>query len=157
MVVDTETTGLLDYPKVEVIEIAIVSMKGKVLYHSRFRSRHRIPKQVIKIHGITNSMVKMSPGFNEEYARIKQILDGKVAVAYKSEFDEGVISKTCQMYSLPVPDCRWECAMRAYRSFRESKKYLPLPNAVHNAISDCQSIRELLKQMATGCLKGIAT
>ncbi len=44
VIVDTETTGLLKYSRVEVIELAVVTMEGEVIYHSRFKPRNKIPK-----------------------------------------------------------------------------------------------------------------
>ncbi len=150
IVLDTETTGLLKYTKVEVIELAALTSKGKVIYHSRFRPRHKITKRTIELHGITNEAVKNAPLWSKEYPQIRDILRGKVVVTYKAEFDRGAIARTCKMYGLELPDCRWDCAMFAYRAFQESGPFLPLPGSTHAALGDCRATLNLLRRMAKG-------
>ena len=148
VIIDTETTGLLDYSRVEVIELAVVTMRGKVVYHSRFRPRYRIPKCTTAIHGITNHDVKSAPTFKDEFSNILKSTHQKVSVAYKADFDKGVIARTCGLYNLEPPECRWECAMHTYRTFQESGRWLPLPGGKHNAVDDCQAALKLIKRMA---------
>ena len=150
VIIDTETTGLLDYSRVEIIELAILTMRGKVLYHSRFRPRYRIPKRTTAIHGIIDEDVKNAPTFKDEYSNILKKIQSRIAIAYKADFDQGVVSRTCKLYKLEPPECRWECAMHAWRAFQESGKLLPLPDAKHNALDDCKSVLKLLRQMAKG-------
>ncbi len=150
VIIDTETTGLLDYTRVEVIELAIVTMQGKVAYHSRFRPHYRIPKRTTSIHGITDEDVKDEPTFKDEYSTILKSIQSRITVAYKADFDKGVIARTCGLYNLEPPECRWECAMHTYRAFQESGKWLPLPGAKHNAVDDCKSVLKLIKWMAKG-------
>lgn len=148
VIVDTETTGLLDYSRVEVIELAVITMEGKVVYDSRFRPRYKIPKRVTRIHGITNDDVKNELSFAEEYTNITDSIHSKIAVAYKTDFDKGAIDRTCALYNLEPPECRWECAMHRYRAFKEAGKWLPLPESKHNALDDCMAVLRLLRQMA---------
>jgi DNA polymerase III epsilon subunit-like protein len=150
VIVDTETTGLLDNSRVEVIELAIITMQGEILYRSRFRPKYRITKRTIAIHGISNEDVKNNKTFAEEFPKINSILNSKIAIAYKSDFDKGVIKNTCKIYKLDPPECRWECAMNAYRAFQESGKWLPLPNSKHSALDDCNAVLSLIDLMAKG-------
>ena len=154
VIVDTETTGLLEYSRVEVIELAVLTMRGKVVYHSRFHPRYRIPKRTTAIHGITNEDVRNAPTFKEEYQNILKSIHSRIVIAYKADFDKGVISNTCGLYKLEPPECRWECAMHAWTAFQESGKWLPLPDAKHNALDDCRSVLKLLRQMSKGSLGG---
>ena len=150
VIVDTETTGLLDYSRVEIIELAVITMHGKVAYHSHFRPRYKIPKRTTDIHGITDDAVKYEPIFMDEYSRIMESIHSRTCIAYKAEFDKNVINRTCAIYKLEPPECRWECAMHAYRAFQESGKWLPLPNSKHNALDDCKAVLGLIHQMAKG-------
>jgi DNA polymerase III epsilon subunit-like protein len=150
VIVDTETTGLLDFPKVEVIELAIISTRGRTLYHSRFRPRYRIPKRTIEIHGITNDTVKDAPKFKTEYDRIRECLDARTVITYKADFDRGVIERTCAEFNLEPPECQWECAMRSYSAFLETGRWQPLPNAKHGALQDCRAVLKLIRRMARG-------
>ncbi len=150
VIVDTETTGLLDYSRAEVLEIAVMNMRGETVYKSRFRPRHKIPKRTTGIHGISNEDVTDEPTFKDEYPNVMEALHSKISIAYKAEFDSGVIERTCGLYKLEPPECRWECAMHAYRAFQESGRWLPLPNSKHNALDDCRAVLKLIRLMAKG-------
>jgi len=150
VIIDTETTGLLDYKRVEVIELAVISMRGRVLYHSRFRPRHKIPQATIEIHGITNEAVKDEQRFTDRHSEVHAALNGKIAVAYNAKFDNGVLSRTCLSNDLQTPDCKWECAMHAYRAFLKAPRWVPLPGGKHTALDDCRATLRLLKLMAKG-------
>lgn len=147
LILDTETTGLLKDKNVEVIELAIMTIRGKIVYCSRFHPRYRIPKRTTDIHGITNEAVKNAPDFKDEYSKIVKLLQSKTIIAYNSGFDKGVISRTCEMNKLSPPDCHWECAMKIYRTFMGLGKYLPLPKAKHNSLDDCKATLNLIKRM----------
>lgn len=150
VIVDTETTGLLDYSRVEVIEIGVVTMRGKVLYNSRFRPRYQIPKHTTDIHGITDADVRNEPPFRDEHPNLMNVLHSRLAIAYNAKFDNGVITRTCRRYKLDPPDCRWECAMHAYRVFLGSGRYMRLPWGTHSAVADCKAVLKLLRHMAKG-------
>lgn len=154
VIVDTETTGLISglhkNERAEVIELAIVSMKGKVLYSSRFRPKYKIPKRTTEIHGINNDDVKDCPTFAEEQPKILAALAGKLALSYNDRFDSGVIGKTCAMYKMSPPDCKWECVMRMYRAFIEGPRFVRLPGTTHGAVEDCRATLRLVRLMAKG-------
>ena len=155
VILDTETTGLIEGPEknpnTEVVELAIISMKGKILYNGRFRPLYEIPSHVISIHGITNEAVKKSPSFAKEYKKIQKILHGKIVVAYNSRFDQKVIANTCRMHDIQLLDnLSWECAMWAYKGYMESHQFLRLPHGKHSAIADCRATLNIIKKMAKG-------
>lgn len=150
LIIDTETTGLLDKPSVEVIELAVLTMSGTILYQSHFRPRYRIPKRVTEINGLTNEILKNEPRFKDEHTKVFEMLNSRIVVSYNTRFDKGVIIRTCGLNKMEPPDCRWECAMWAYRAFQESGKLLPLPRAKHNALGDCRALLRLIKIMAKG-------
>lgn len=148
IIIDTETTGLLDYENVEVIELAIINMQGEIIYNSRFRPRYKIPKITTDIHGITDEDVVDSPTFKDEYPKILEAMNSKITIAYNAKFDAGVIEKTCKLYELEAPECHWECAMLLYQLFLGAGKWTKLKNATHNALNDCNAVLDLIKHMA---------
>ena len=153
VILDTETTGLIEGPlrneNAEIVEFAIIDMKGTVLYNKRFKPRFEIPVIVIGIHGITNEAVKNSPSFANEYAKILKILHGKIIVAYNSRFDQKIIGNTCRLHELAQIDgVTWECAMWAYKGYQESPRFLKLPNGKHSALADCNATLKLIRQMS---------
>lgn len=148
VIVDTETTGLRQKKSAEVIELAVLSMKGKVLYHSYFRPRYPIPKRTTNIHGITNEFVKSAPRFKTEHETIMNAVHSKVVIAYHANFDREMIVRTCKVAGVEPPDCRWECAMHNYRTYENSPRLLPLPDKQHNAVGDCKAVLKLIKRLA---------
>ena len=148
VVLDTETTGLLEKTNVEVIELAAVDMRGKVVYERMFRTRYRIPKRVIQIHGITNEETKSCPAFPEEAEKVRAALNGRIIVTYNARFDREVIRRTFRLHKLETISAKWECAMHAYRTFSGSGPYLRLPNGSHRALSDCQATLKLIRKIA---------
>ncbi len=148
LIVDTETTGLLQHPKAEVIEMAILDMKGRLLYESLFRPKFPIPQRTIEIHAISAKDVHRAPTFDVEHERIAAILKGRTVIAYKAQFDQGMLRRTSHFYRLPPPDCRWECAMWNYKYFLASSQFQKLPFSRHRARADAKAILRLMKVMA---------
>jgi len=153
VIIDTETTGLVEGPEknpnAEVIELAIISVRGKVLFNARFKPIHKIPAHVTEIHGIKDSALKKAPSFAEKYPEILKILHGKIVVAYNSRFDQKVIENTCRLHNLnPATDVVWECAMWAYKGYQESPRFLKLPNSTHSALADCNATLEIIQKMS---------
>jgi len=151
VILDTETTGLLKQdPQAEIIELAIISVKGKKLYFSRFKPKYTIPTRTIEINGFKPSDVKSSPGFKDEYEKIIKILSGKVVIAYNEKFDRGMMERTASFFDLPPPELKWECAMWVYKSYNEAGRFLPLPKAKQNALGDARATLKIIREMAKG-------
>lgn len=148
VILDTETTGLLKKSKVEVIELAVINMKGKRVYQRLFKPKYKIPVRVIKIHRITNDRVKSSPTFFAEWRRINNVLNGRVIVTYNAQFDRGVLNRTCKLHKVESLSARWECAMWAYRYFLGTGRFEALPGGSHRALADCRATLSLLRTMA---------
>ena len=97
---------------------------------------------------MTNDDIKNETSFVEEYLNIMISVHSRIAVANEADFDKSVIKRTCDLYELDPPECRWECAMHRYRAFQDAGKLLPLPESKHNALDDCHAVLRLLHQMA---------
>ena len=154
VILDTETTGLVSGPhkndRAEVIELAIISTSGKVLYESRFKSKYKVPKRTTAIHGITNEDLVNCPTFAEEIPKITALIEGKTVLSYNDRFDSAVITQTCAMHKAPPPDCKWECVMRMYRAFLKGPRFVKLPGASHGAVADCKATLKLIRLIAKG-------
>lgn len=148
IIVDTETTGLLDKSNVEVIELAAINMQGRPVYQGTFKPRYKIPARVIKIHGITNEAVKSCLSFAQEAEAISALLHGKTVITYNAKFDRDVIGRTFKLHKLEGVSARWECAMQSYRTFARSGPYLKLPYGSHRALADCRATLRLIRKMA---------
>lgn len=147
IILDTETTGLLEKSNVEVIELAAINMKGKLIYQGMFKPRYKIPGKVIKIHGITNEAVTSCPTFAQEAEAIINTLHGRTIVTYNAKFDREVIGRTFMLHKLEGISARWECAMWAKRAFSRSGKLSKL-GGTHRALADCRATLRLIRKMA---------
>lgn len=148
LILDTETTGLPKKKRnVEVIELAVIDMKGRPRYQSLFKPRYRIPQKTINIHGITNAQVRRAPRFASEWPSISSLLGGQTIVVYNAAFDRAVLRRTCELHGTEWMDARWECAMHAYRWFMQSPWFLKL-EGTHRAAADCKAVLALLRKMA---------
>lgn len=90
IVLDVETTGL-DPAKHEIIEIAILKyVRGEKVesFSTLIKPYNSISKEITKINGITNKMVKSAPRFKEVCAKINSyISESKYIVGYNVTFD----------------------------------------------------------------------
>ena len=89
---DTETTGI---GKNDVlIEISIIDHDGSVLVDSLVRPNKPIPYDAIKIHGITEEMVKDAPLWPEVWGKVEAALAGRVVAIYNADFDIRIMKQS---------------------------------------------------------------
>jgi DNA polymerase III epsilon subunit-like protein len=162
---DTETTGL--EKSSEIIEIGIIDDTAQVLFESLVRPTAKIPSDAMRIHGITNDMVKDAPAWFHVWPKVEAVLAGRQVGIYNSEFDLRLIQQTHVRYHI-----RWElnattpfCIMKLYAQFygqwnRAYGNYryfsletarqqcnIPLPNS-HRALDDALLARAVLHHIA---------
>ena len=158
VILDTETTGLNRWD--EVIELAILDMKGNTLYESLFNPLESIPNEATQIHGITNELVQNSPSFLEEWETIWGILKDKTVLIYNSRFDVNMIYQTLEKSDLLFCDDSFKsfCVMEFFKDYIDSRRWVKLSDACetmgvdvkqdHRAAGDCQMVLELIKAIA---------
>lgn len=112
---DTETTGF--GTKAEIVDIAVVSSGGELLYESLVRPERHIPRDASAIHGIYDADVRSAPRWDEVYTDLSAILHDKRIVVYNVVFDRQMVQQACERYALPPPQAEWECAMKKYAGF----------------------------------------
>lgn len=93
VVIDTETTGLGEYA--EIIEIAIINMRGEVLLDTLVKPIHPIPPEVTEINHITNEMVASAPAWHEVFPKVLAIISMHKWLAWNSGFDARMLEQTC--------------------------------------------------------------
>ena len=87
-VVDVETTGL--HPETdEIIEVAAIRCIGGELdsYATLVRPRQKIPANITKLTGITNSDVKEAPRIETAMTQLSEFIEGLPIVAHNAPFD----------------------------------------------------------------------
>lgn len=93
VVIDTETTGLGE--DAEIIEIAIINMRGEVLLDTLVKPTKPIPPEVTEINHITNEMVANAPAWRDVFPIVLMIISGHKWLAWNSDFDARMLDQTC--------------------------------------------------------------
>jgi DNA polymerase-3 subunit epsilon len=115
---DTETTGFGS--RAEIVDIAVVSANGDLLFESLVQPEGRIPRDASAIHGITDADVRDAPYWCELHDEIVRVLEGRRIVVYNVSFDKSMVDQSCKQYALPAPAADWDCAMKKYAGFHGS-------------------------------------
>ncbi len=116
VVLDTETTGL--DAQAEVLEIALLSTQGEVLFDSLIRPQGPIPAAATAVHQLDAATVAHAPTFRELYPRLAALLRKRFVVVYNAAFDSRILDQTCARYGLlALRPAASHCAMLEYAKF----------------------------------------
>jgi len=97
---DTETSGLLDNPHAEVLEIAVVGIEGNVFLDSKVKPMNlaealafdeKGTKRALEINGYTEEDWKDAPTFKELVPQILEVFEHKAIVGQNPNFDREFI------------------------------------------------------------------
>lgn len=120
VVLDTETTGLR-YPA-EICQISVLDFMGDSIIGSYVKTKHPIPADATRIHGITDEMVAGAPDWNIIREQLWAILETKHVIIYNAEFDYSMLLSTDKVWGYGTAwaqaDCNWLCAMKWYAEQR---------------------------------------
>ncbi len=160
---DTESTGL--GPEAEIVDIALVSANGSVLFDSLVRPSGPIPAEASGIHGIFDHHVAAAPTWTEIAPYLATLLGGARVVVYNARYDSGLINQCCARYGQHAMAGSWECAMLSYaayvgepgkwgRGFRWHKldaaaRAFGFPPGGHRALADALTCRSVVLAMAS--------
>ncbi len=158
---DTETSGA--YPVgSDIVEFGAVKYQnGKLVDKIEFLFQPREPMSdfIIKIHGITNEMVKDCPSISEKINEIHEFMRGSVLVAHHAPFDLGFLSYDFEKAKLDFPETINLCSsLMARKLIPESGnhklqtlvKFLGIDGgSAHRALDDAKSCYHV----ASECLR----
>lgn len=161
VLIDLETTGLITDPRVEIIEVAIITHQGEVLLNSLVKPKRRISPEATKVHRISNKNVAGAPDFRKIYPQLVVHLHKQRVVAYNVEFEQKILAMVCNRYEqAPIIPNEWHCAMQLYAAFKRSERFFRLGMAcenenilvdnAHRALGDCRMTLALLHKIAEG-------
>ena len=159
LILDLETTGLSDDPKVEICEVAILNHHGETLFQSLVKPVRPIPMAASRVHGISSITVKDAPSFKKVYPEIAALLNGQKVVAYNAPFEQKILEVVCLREKLDPPaPAEWICAMRSVSAYFGTQRFMKLAVAcsqlgvrvtgAHRAVGDCQLTLAVMKKMA---------
>jgi len=160
---DTETTGVK--PTDDIVDIAIISTSGEILFEQLFKPARPIPPDTSAFNGISNKMVADAPDLQEFYSTLAELLADRVVVAYNVDFDRSMLSNAMKRRGLPwLETTRWTCAMEAYAAYNgEASWHRPgfrwinlekatarfgIPKPTHRARADAEACRAVVHAMA---------
>ncbi|PDW01418.1 3'-5' exonuclease [Candidatus Chloroploca asiatica] len=152
VILDTETTGLDCHA--EIVQIAIIDLKGGVLLDTLIRPSQPIPSAATAIHGITDDMVKDAPRLLDILPLLRSLLDHHTVLIYNAEYDSRILSQS-GVPNLAGWPTTFVCVMQWYSmyvgDFSEyygDYKRQRLPGGDHTAMGDCRATLAVLKRMA---------
>ena len=170
-ILDSETTGL-DTSEDEMISLAVINMRGDVLFKSLIQpidpKAMYIPNErgisAFDIHGIGTDVLKDAPLFADLYPQLADLLTDKHVIVYNWDYDMPMLDAMCARRNLPEIEIGGWCAMEQYaqyvgeiRTKRDYKgrysgwsyRWQPLPSGRHSALGDCLAVLQLIKEIAT--------
>ncbi len=160
VIVDTETTG--SGPGARLVELGALHVRdGKVIaqFQTLIDPEEAIPAYVIRIHGITNAMVKGAPRAKLVLPAFLEFVGDRCLLAHNAAFDRGIIAQELLRVGMKRPDIPMFCSVRLARKvFPQAPNhklstlasYLKIPDPPsHRAIADCMTTVGVLVACAT--------
>ncbi len=161
---DTETTGLR-YTD-QIVEICLIDSDGAVLFESLVKPTIKMPSDALRIHHITDDMVKEAPAWPEVWPQVAAILQERRCAIYNADFDLRLMQQSHLAHHLPwTATLSSVCLMKLYAQYRgdwnsragnyrwysldeaRAQCGLELPNA-HRARADALLARAVLHYLA---------
>lgn len=159
-VVDCETTGVRAAGSDRITDIAVVVVQGarrELVFESLVNPGFPIPTWITGLTGITQSMVRNAPPFEEVAEQVLAALAGRVFVAHNARFDWRFVSAEVRRSSDLTLDGPRICTVRLARrllphlesrSLDSLSYYFGLTNpARHRAAGDAMATAELLQRL----------
>ncbi len=132
VVLDIETTGLSPIVD-EICEIAavkIVNFIPKETFHTLVKPKQVIPQDVIRIHGITNELVKDAPTIEEVLPKLMEFLKDSTIVVHNADFDISFLN-----YQLKKVGLQQIPQSQVIDTLKLSKEYIPLSSHSLSSLS----------------------
>ncbi len=159
-VVDVETTGLSPRYGDRIVEIGLLRVEGgrEVTFESFVNPRRPISPGASAVHGITQEMVAMAPGFGDLADQLWRLVDGAVLVGHNVPFDWSFLNAERRSLGLPPlenPLIDTLTLARRYFAFPRNTLEavafeLGLETPVrHRALADALTTWEVLKRFLT--------
>ncbi len=164
---DTETTGIWA-PAHRIVEIGAIRFRLDDDRLERFSSlvdpERSIPPEVIRIHGITDSMVQGAPVASTVMEQFREFCGEAVLVAHHSLFDISFVACELQRAGMtfgpnPILDTidlhqRQTPGLRSYSLLSLVEHFKIAKSQEHRALADAEFVRQLVMK-ATPLLVGI--
>ncbi len=156
LIIDTETVGA--GPTVEIIEIAMGDLQGRILYETLVQPNFNQLPPRSKHHRFDRAEIASAPHWREVWPTIEALIKGRLLVAYNAAFDRRALAATCSRYHHVSAERGWRCAMQLVKKLQGTKKsptlsdacaYFGLESGNHRAARDVQATYQLLKALTS--------
>ncbi|MAY81390.1 MAG: hypothetical protein CL930_11475 [Deltaproteobacteria bacterium] len=164
---DTETTGLNPFDGDRVMEFGAVEIKMDAEYRVTGVKAHDwlfnpgipIPREVVKVTGITDEQVANKPPFSKHATDVRALLDGAIIVAHNLAFDLAFIRLELARCDLhwPITVAEIDTLQISRAKMTEQRKHnlghianlfgVPLDNA-HRATDDAEACGRVFAEFA---------
>ena len=119
---DTETTGLSWKNGDKICEIAAVEFDENYevvsYFHSYINPDRLVPREAVRIHGLTNAFLSDKPKFKNVAAEFLNYVAGANIYIHNAPFDKGFINNELQklgLKTLEVSGCKIHCTLKMSR------------------------------------------
>jgi len=158
VVLDIETTGL-NPKRDEITEIGAVKIVGREIvdtFSCFVNPGVPIPRDIVKLTGITDEMVKDAPAIEEVLPRLLEFFGDAVLVAHNAPFDLGFIKEKCRRIGARISNPILDTLSLARELFKDIKRHsldavaqhLNIPQQRHHrALDDARTAAYILIHM----------
>ncbi len=163
-VVDLETTGLMDDPEAEILELGVLLVgsdpSSVETLQALVKPRGPLPRAVKRLTGLDDADVESAPPLAEVAPAFAEALAGRTIVAHNAEFERAFLSRqlhagladahyldTLDLLALThpdAPDLRLESFTRMLMDTEEK----------HRALDDALDTARVMSQAGRGALRG---
>lgn len=154
VVIDIETTGL-DPATSEIIEIAALKYEvGEVsqVFQTLVKPHQTIPKNIIRLTGITNEMVSSAPEIHDAIENLKEFVQASVIVGHNVEFDLSFLRRYDITFgeakfldTLQIARFAWPTAPGYRLQSLKNQLEIRIPGQMHRAECDARVTLEIFK------------
>ncbi|WP_443748977.1 DNA polymerase III subunit epsilon [Asticcacaulis solisilvae] len=112
IVLDTETTGIDHRKGHRLIEIGCIEIEDLLptgrTFHRYIDPEREIEADAIRVHGISNEMVRGKPKFAHICDEMLEFIGDRKIIAHNAAFDRGFVNMELEKHGKPVtPDDQW--------------------------------------------------
>jgi DNA polymerase-3 subunit alpha (Gram-positive type) len=115
---DLETTGFSPFNGDRIVEIAAIKIQGIELlgeFQTLVNPERTIPYEVIKIHNITDEMVKDAPTIGDILPKFLDFAAGTTLIAHNAQFDMSFINYEIERQGVLNPPLEAICTVNLAR------------------------------------------
>jgi len=115
---DLETTGLSPFNGDRIVEVAAIKIQGIELvgeYESLVNPERPIPYEAMKVHHISDDMVKDAPIITDVLPKFLEFIAGTTLIAHNAQFDMSFINHEIERNSILHPPIEAICTVNLAR------------------------------------------